>query len=305
MKKFFSFIIRQSVAVVLITVFVLGFGIFSTSKMAINLLPDINVPVICIQNIYAGANAKSVEADVTAAVEEGLSSLSGVTEVLSYSYDNLSAVALMFDYGTDTDGKKNEIQSKLAGISLPDGVQTSVYDLDLNAAALAVLSLTSNRGETDGEKLKNAYTAADVLASKLSAIDGVETVEIKGAPARNIIIKPYGGLELAVPLFVEAFSYGSLNLPLGNITGEDGDVQIRNDTDITSMSDILNTPVTLPDSLVSLLRTVRENIAQQLLSGGYDISTPEGAKIVAGNSLLMAIIKSGLDSNEQSRDLKI
>lgn len=305
MKKFFSFIIRQSVAVVLITVFVLGFGIFSTSKMAINLLPDINVPVICIQNIYAGANAKSVEADVTAAVEEGLSSLSGVTEVLSYSYDNLSAVALMFDYGTDTDGKKNEIQSKLAGISLPDGVQTSVYDLDLNAAALAVLSLTSNRGETDGEKLKNAYNAADALAAKLSAIDGVETVEIKGAPARNIIIKPYGGLELAVPLFVEAFSYGSLNLPLGNITGENGDVQIRNDTDITSMADILNTPVTLPDSLVSLLRTVRENIAQQLLSGGYDISTPEGAKIVAGNSLLMAIIKSGLDSNEQSRDLKI
>lgn len=305
MKKFFSFIIKQSVAVVLIAVFVLGFGIFSTSKMAINLLPDINVPIVCVQNIYVGANAKSVEEDVTAAVEEGLSSISGVTEVISYSYDNLSAVALMFDYGTDTDGKKSEIQSKLAGISLPAGVQTTVYDLDLNAEALAVLSLTSDKGETDGDKLKNSYTAAEALAAKLSAIDGVETVEIKGAPARNIVIKPYGGLELAVPLFVQAFSYGALNLPLGNISENGGSVQIRNDADITSTDDILNTPVTLPESLVKLLGTVKSNIAEGLSEAGYDISTPAGAQAVVNNPVIMAVIKSRLDSNEQSRDLKI
>ena len=49
MRKFFAFIIRQSVAVVLITLFILGFGVWSTVNMSVNLLPDINVPVVCVQ----------------------------------------------------------------------------------------------------------------------------------------------------------------------------------------------------------------------------------------------------------------
>jgi len=65
MKKFFSFIIKQSVAIVLIVVFVLAFGIYSTLNMSVNLLPDINVPMVCVQVIYPGANAQSVEDDVT------------------------------------------------------------------------------------------------------------------------------------------------------------------------------------------------------------------------------------------------
>ena len=97
MKKFFSFIIRQSVAIILLVVFVLGFGVFSTLKMSVNLLPDIKVPMVCVQVIYPGANASSVEKDVTVNLEEGLSSLGGVTGVQSYSYDNLSAVVLSFD----------------------------------------------------------------------------------------------------------------------------------------------------------------------------------------------------------------
>lgn len=306
MKRFFSFIIRQSVAVVLIVIFLLGFGIFSTVNMAINLLPDINVPVVCIQNIYVGASASSVEKDVTALVEEGVSSISGVTNVVSYSYDNLSAVALMFDYGTDTDEKKSEISSKLSGISLPDGVETTIYDLDLNAEALAVLSLTSDKSETEQENLKNAYTAANALSAKLAAIDGVESVEIKGAPAENIVIKPFGGLELCTPLFVQAFSYGALSLPLGNLIQNGGSVQIRNNTDVTSLEDIENTPVTLPKSIVEIFTKVKDNIREGVLEYGLgDIYLPEVAASVAENQFIINIIKQMLDQNEQAKDLHI
>ena len=70
MKNFFSFIIRQSVAVVLISAFVLGFGVWSTVNMDVNLLPDINVPMVCVQAVYPGANAASVEKDVTVTPEK-------------------------------------------------------------------------------------------------------------------------------------------------------------------------------------------------------------------------------------------
>lgn len=257
MKKFFSTIIKQKVAIILAVVFIIAFGIFSTLQMPINLLPDINVPMVCVQIIYPGANASSVEKDITQKVEEGLSSISGVTGINSYSYDNLSAVVLSFDYGTDTDGKKADISNKLDGLDLPDGITRSVYDIDLNAEALAVLSITSNASEDEEENLKNAYISARALADKIRAVDGVESVEIKGGAQTALVIKPYGGLELIAPLIVQAFSYGELDIPLGNIFSDGSNIQIRNNSDIAKYEDIEEMPVALPSSIVTLLTSVK------------------------------------------------
>ena len=226
MKRFFAFIIKQSVAIILIVAFVLGFGVWSTINMDINLLPDINVPMVCVQVIYPGANAASVEEDVTKNLEEGLGSISGITELDSYSYDNLSALVMSFDYGTDTTAKKTEIQNKLVSIDLPSNISTTVYDVDLNAEALAVLSIISDKGVDD------AYEKAHELSTKISALDGVESVEIKGGAEYSYTIKPFGGLELISPLIVQSFSYGALDLPLGSLVGENGDIQIRNNSDV-------------------------------------------------------------------------
>lgn len=255
MKRFCSFVIKQSVAIVLIVLFVLGFGVYSTLNMSINLLPDINVPIVCVQVIYPGASAASVETDVTKKLEEGVGSISGITNIDSYSYDNLSAVVLSFDYGTDTSEKKGDILNKLNSLSLPDGVSSSVYDLDLNSSALAVLSVTSENG------LDDAYVKSKELAAKLSAIDGVESVGIKGGAEYSYTIKPYGGLELICPLIVQAFSYGGLDLPLGNVTDNGADVQIRNNSDVKSVDDILNMPIALPASLITVFNAITEQVS--------------------------------------------
>lgn len=260
MRKFFSFIIRQSVAVILAVVFVLAFGVYATFKMPINLLPDINVPMVCVLGIYPGANAQSVDKDVTDKMESGLSSIAGVTNVDSYSYDNLAAIVLSFNYGTDTDGKKADIQSKLSSIDLPSDVTTTVYDIDLNAEALAVLSVTGE-GASEKEKLENAHEAAKALSERISAIDGVERVEIKGGEDKFYTIKPFGGLELISPLLVQAFSYGALDIPLGNVlgvmNGKFTDVQVRNNSDVEKYDDIINMPVSLPAQIVTLLTSVK------------------------------------------------
>ena len=251
MKKFFSFIIRQSVAIVLAVIFIAAFGVYSTLQMPINLLPDINVPMVCVQIIYPGANAQTVEEGVTAKVEDGLSAIAGVNAVDSYSYDNLSAVVLSFDYGTDTGEKQTEITGKLSSIDLPEDITIDVYDIDLNAEALAVLSLTSEDG------LESAYKSARELAARLSAIDGVENVEVKGGAEKVWAVRPFGGLELAAPLVVQAFSYGALDIPLGDLNDAVGGVQIKNNSKITCAEDILNTPVSLPGSVASSLSQIK------------------------------------------------
>lgn len=294
MKKFFSFIIKQSVAIVLIVVFVLAFGIYSTLNMSVNLLPDINVPMVCVQVIYPGANAQSVEDDVTEELEEGLSAISGITNVESYSYDNLCAVVLSFDYGADTTAKKTDIQNKLSTLGLPEGVITSVYDIDLNAEALAVLSVTSDNG------LGSAYAAAKELETKLKAIDGVENVEIKGGAEQSYEIIPFGGLELCAPLLVEAFSYGALDIPLGNIKVDGLNVQIRNNSDVTSLKDIKEMPLKLPPEIVTLLTSVKQ------IARYYENSTEEdliALKADLGDGVITVLNElDGMNANDV-RDL--
>ncbi len=308
MKKFFAFIIRQSVAIVLIVILVLALGVYCTMQMPINLLPDIEIPMVCVQVIYVGANAQSAETDVTEPLEEGLSAISGVTSVDSYSYDNLSAVVLSFDYGTDTTEKKSEIESKLSSITLPDDVITSVYDIDLNSEALATISVTSDKGATDQEKLENAYHAAQELSNKISAIDGVESVSIKGGADYSYLIQPYGGLELISPLIVEAFSYGAYDLPLGSVTEDDLSVQIRNSSDVASYEDIENMPITLPSSMVTLLQTVYDQIdtklkASSLVLGMLGLSYPQDIEAILQNETISKTIHSSIESALDGQDL--
>ena len=297
MKRFISFVIKQSVAVVLITLLVLGLGVWSTVNMSVNLLPDINVPIICVQTIYPGANASSVEKDVTIKVEDGVGSISGITDVRSHSYDNLSAVILSFDYGTDTSEKKADISSKLSALNLPDGVSVSVYDLDLNATALATISVTSKEG------LDAAYSKSKELAAAFSAIDGVESVSLKGGAEYSYTVKPFIGLELICPLIVQAFSYGALDITLGEITDNGNNVQIRNNSDIKSVDDILNMPIELPAKLKGMLLGFKE----QLIGAGLGeppysesmltfIERMTGMKV--SNELLLMILS--LDENVTS-----
>lgn len=247
----------------LAVLFIAAFGVYTTMQMPINLLPDINVPMVCVQVIYPGANAQTVEEDVTGKVEEGLSSISGVNAVDSYSYDNLSAVVLSFDYGTDTGKMQTEIKGKLPSIDLPEGVTIDVYDIDLNAEALAVLSLVSEDG------LESAHASAEELSARLSAIDGVERVEIKGGAEKVWAIRPFGGLELTAPLIVQEFSYGALDIPLGDLKDVMGSVQIKNNSKITTADDILNMPLSLPASVADSLSQVK-GIAEY-----YEDCTPE------------------------------
>lgn len=292
MKKFFSFIIRQRVAIVLIVAFVLGFGVYATLQMPINLLPDINVPMVCVQVIYAGANAQTVEEDVTGKLEEGLSAIGGVNAVDSYSYDNLSAVVLSFDYGTDTGEKENEIQGKLSQMELPEGVTCDVYDIDLNAEALAVLSVTSPES---GNGLENAYKGAQALSQKLAAIDGVESVEIKGGAEKIWAIRTNKGLERLSPLIVEAFSYGALDIPLGDVADDGRDVQIKNNSKIKTADDIKNMPLQIP---AKTFKAVRDKIREGILGffSTYDINDPETAQLFVDTPLYFSLIKSQISA---------
>ncbi len=216
-------------------------GVLATLDMPTNLLPNIKLPMVGISVVYPGASAQSVENGVTDPLQRALQTVSGITELQTTSYDNVSVAILTFDYGTDIDEKISDIEDAFASVSLPEGCQTPAYTkIDMNGTATATVALYNSANDLDA-----LAADADALAAQLKGIEGVGSVNVLGTPEKQLRITALDGLDLTALLIVQALSSENLNIPLGSIMQDGTTVSIRNASDATSVLDVMRLPVQL------------------------------------------------------------
>ena len=265
MKKILSSVIKQPVTVVMLTLLLIFGGVVGTLGMPLQLIPDMQIPIVSVVVTYPGASAATVEDTVTVKVSDALGGVNGVEQVYTFSYDNVSAVMLEFGFGVDIEEKKSEMLRHVTALDLPDGCSDpEVTDVDLNGEATATLYVTAGSGDVE-----LAAEEAEKFASSLSAINGVGSVELDGEPAHGVTVRPIKGLESGILLLVQALSGGEYDLPLGSIETSDGAVQVRNLSDVTDTDDIRALPVTLPAEITAMLAGGEE------LFTYYENATPE------------------------------
>ena len=83
-------------------------GLFSLSKLAIDLYPDIDTNMIMVMTTYPGASAEDIENDVTRPIENTLKSVEHLKHITTSSSENISTVTLEFEYGYDIDALTND-----------------------------------------------------------------------------------------------------------------------------------------------------------------------------------------------------
>ena len=103
------------------------FGLFSLSKLPIDLYPDIETNTIMVMTTYQGASASDIENNVTRPLENVLNSVSNLKHITSRSSENISVITLEFEFGNDIDVLTNDVRDKLDMVSsmLPDDGRNS------------------------------------------------------------------------------------------------------------------------------------------------------------------------------------
>ena len=237
MKNFLQGMIKRPITICSIIIVLLVLGIYSITNMNVNLLPDMNLPMLTAQFTYVGANAKTVEEEVVLKIEDSLTSVSKVRNITSYSLDNGGAVAIFFDYDVDAKDKLDEVRNKINALALPSGVSDiKVQQFDLNGDAIATLAVY-------GKDIEILKEDANKLSSHLTNIEGVNEVKIVGSYEKKIEINAIEGLDIASLLIVQALSTEGLNIPLGSMYEDNELIYIRNASDATSVDDIKALPV--------------------------------------------------------------
>ena len=220
-------------------------GVFALSKLSINLFPDMGENTIMVMTSYSGASAADIETNITKTLENTLNGVSDLKHLSSSSKENVSVIALEFEYGIDIDEATNNVRDKLDMVrqSLPDGAGTpTIFKFNMEDMPIMLLSATAEESLPALDKILD-----DKLATPLARISGVGTVSVSGAPKREIQvfvdpnkIEAYG---LTVEQISSALASENKNTPAGNIDIGSNTYAVRVEKEFKSANEMLNVVV--------------------------------------------------------------
>ena len=158
---------------------------FTLGNIQIDLMPDMDMPVVMVMTSYDNAGPESVEKSVTEVLESGLVSLSNLDEMTSESSEGSSLIKLQFNYGTDLEVAVNDIRDKLDQVkgSLPDDCDSpQIFKFSSDSRPIMTLSLSGNKTADELRKL-----ADDSVADVLEQTSGISQASVSGG--REAIVR--------------------------------------------------------------------------------------------------------------------
>lgn len=241
--------VDRPLAITMLILALVVLGLFSLPRLAVDLYPNMELPVAAIVTSYEGAAPAEVEKLVTKPIESAVATVSNVTELRSISQFGRSMVIVIFDWGTSVDNSVNDLRDKVEMIkgALPsDAGSPMTLKMDPNNMPIIMLSV-------EGKDLVRLKTVAeDTIQPRLERISGVASATINGGKEREIKVQldrakmeSYG---LSVTQVVQ-------NIAGDNIAGTAGTVESGSSEMTIRVIGEYNTPESLKNIRISLAGT--------------------------------------------------
>lgn len=217
------FALRRPILVTMALAAVMLFGLVGLPRLPIDLLPDLELPVVAVVTVLPGAESTTIEESLTKPIEGALGSTSRVVRLTSFSYEHFSLILAEFPWGTDVAAAADEVREGIeqVSLSLPAEARKPVV-IKVDPRQLPVMSLAVTGESSAGdiaERLRHSVMPA------LERVPGVARVLVTGAPERAVrVIYDEAGLaenDLNPFLLQQILTYQNAGLPAGSLT-EDG-----------------------------------------------------------------------------------
>jgi len=199
---------------------IFAFGLISFLNLGVDQFPSINFPFVVVTTTYAGASPNVVDQQVTQVIENGVSSVSGITDINSTSSTGASVVVLTFNESTNQDSAANQVASLVSAASrrLPVGSGAPVVQT-FNPRSIPVLQFgISGSGANLGDV--STYVTNE-LTPLLVRVPGVANIQVDGGPTRQfqVLLNPdrLQSFDLSPQNVVAAITASAIDQPIGTI----------------------------------------------------------------------------------------
>ena len=179
-------VLKRPVTTILVVLCLIVFGISSVTSSKLELMSEMEMPMLIISAVYPGASPDDVEELVIKVIEDEVGTLSGVDTTMSMSSENFGMVMLSYEYGQDIDKAYDDLKKKIDGLAgdLPDDVNTpTIIEMDINDMSSIMLAI-NNSAEP------NLYNYVDgTVIPELEKLSCVANVDVSGGQKEYVRVE--------------------------------------------------------------------------------------------------------------------
>ncbi|WP_269515699.1 efflux RND transporter permease subunit [Brevundimonas subvibrioides] len=295
-----SWSIRNPIPIILMFVILTLAGVGSYFNLRTNNFPDVDLPVVAVSVVQAGAAPTEMETQVTRLVEDAVAGLGQVKHITSTVNDSVSTTSIEFQLGVDLEKVTNDVRNAVTGIrqNLPADVQEPIVQR-IEFTGTPIANFVVRAPGMSPEEL--SWFVDNTVAKRLLTVKGVSQIQRDGGVDREIRIKLDPARLEAQGITAAAVSSqlrgSNINLPggRGEIGGEEQ--AIRTVGSASSVEALAQTLIPVGG------RTVRLGDLGQVVD---EWSEPRGrarfnGQEVVGFGVVRSIGSSEVDVYEQSR----
>ncbi len=285
MKNIIRWFILNTVAANLLMVFIIIAGIFTLSRLRMEVFPDITIPIINVSVVYPGASPEDIEESICVKVEEQVQGINGLKRITSSSNEGYGSINIEVENGYDIDEVKDEVKSQVDAItSFPDDAEKPTirsFDGQPEVITIAV------HGHVDEASLLNI---AEKVRDEVSELPNITQTRLGKKPREISIeisentLQKYG---ISFDYVANKIRTSSMDVPGGAIETYDGEILIRSKGQAYTGEEFGIIPVlSLADGSTVFLRDIAE-IVDGFQDVEYDI------KFNSEPALLIRVYRTG------------
>ena len=285
--------VQRPVAVLMLFAGLVVIGIQSFDRLPVDLLPSINTPNLTVITNYTEVPADDLARLVTQPLEERITGLAGVRQVISRTREGVSTITVQYEWGTDMEFANLHLREAVDQVStredFPDDAERPlILRWDPGARPIAILVI-----EGDGNMADMTEFCEEVAKPALEQIDGVSQAEVIGGRDREILVRPdFGKLRLyglTMQDLQTALALSNVSFPGGRIRKGPLQLPLRILGEFETLDDIRRTEIPTERSGIITI----EDVAEVLDT----VKEPEGATLLGEDEVVSMLLYKEVGAN--------
>ncbi len=240
--------VTRPVLTTVLVVTILVLGLFSYTRLVVDLFPDVEFPFVTVTTIYPGAGPEEVESQISKRIEDAVSTIAGIKRMDSINRESLSLILIEFELGVDQDQAGIDVREKVEQVlgQLPANAEPpQVVKFEIGAMPIMNLVLVGP------QSLRELYRVADRdVRDAVSQAPGVASVTIVGAREREIRVAldpdrlTAFGLDAAS--VIQTIASENASIPAGHMTEPSREFSVRALGEFTNLDQLRRLAIPTP-----------------------------------------------------------
>jgi hydrophobic/amphiphilic exporter-1 (mainly G- bacteria), HAE1 family len=243
-------ILKRPVTVFMMSLLVVGFGLFSLANLRITLMPEFNIPVLAVSVHYSNVAPEDMSRLVVEPIEGAIMGVEGIDQVESNVRRGGAFIILRLRPNThiqSTEMKVREAMDRIRAQLPSEANEPIIFQFDPDRSPIVQMSVESSLLGLDELRL----LSEEFIEPRMERIAGVASAETQGGLRRSFYVSldpaAMSRHRVVPSQVVNAIRNNNVNQPIGNLVTDRLSYSIRAEAIYRSLDEIEQTVVRISE----------------------------------------------------------